>query len=116
MANQITTVADANTFVSNLFMEKDACSPVGFKQTEESKLVFNILSSGHYATLAMLAGLEIKICGVKEWTWAGTTIPNCLDIEIILEIEEDWELEHDIYPILEKYGYQQPTDLIRKSA
>ena len=116
MANQITTVADAKTFVSNLFMAKDACSPVGFKQVEESKLKFNILASAHYATLAMLTGLEIKICGVKEWAWAGTTIPNCLDIEIILEIEEDWELEHDIYPILEKYGYQQPTDLIRKSA
>lgn len=116
MTNKINTVADAKTFVSNLFIAKDACSPVGFKQVEESKLVFNILSSGHYATLAMLAGLEIKICGVKEWTWAGTTIPNCLDIEIILEIEEDWELEHDIYPILKEYGYQQPTDLIRKSA
>lgn len=115
MANQITTLQDAQKFSTALFLAKDICSDVGFSQVGESKLVFDfVMEQSRMRALFQLTGFEIKILGKKDWKFLSKEFKDCLHIQVVLEIAEDWELEHDIHAIFKEHGYVQPTDLVFK--
>lgn len=115
MANIINTVKDAENLNRAIFYAREILAPVAFKQAEEDKIVFTILVDTTKPTsLSFLSGYEVKILGTKSWSFLGEVMKDRLEVQVEVTIDSDWELEHDIAPILASYGYLQPTDLRRQ--
>lgn len=107
--NKLTSVQDARNLHTALILSTTIADAIDFDQFSESKFAVKVKVENIIA-LDNLSGYEIKVLG-KASTKSLINKNDVIELQMEFEVVEDWELEHDIYPILKTFGYQQPTDM-----
>ncbi len=114
MANLVKTLDQAKKIQTAFTLGTPIAAPISLVQSGESDLSFLFfVDLKKERALEHFKDLNLKVLGEQTYEFAGANHTH-MQFELQVQIEEDWELEEDIFQLWGGYyGYKTPTQILK---